>query len=130
MIIAVYNLQWFNANSASFHLYHGENNLICNEVMMTDLGSITFKCNRLLYNYFAIFMITLQQDMTYTEKIRNDFVHLKTLAKHNSLWIAGDISLPDINISEYIILICWYDLRRMDRIVEPRFCANDNIDLS
>jgi hypothetical protein len=26
--------------------------------------------------------------MTYTEKIRNDFVHLKTLAKHNSLWIA------------------------------------------
>ena len=22
-------------------------------------------------------------------------------------------------ISEYIILICWYDLRRMDRIVEP-----------
>ena len=33
-------------------------------------------------------------------------------------------------ISEYIILICWYDLRRMDRIVEPSFCANDNIGLS
>jgi hypothetical protein len=33
-------------------------------------------------------------------------------------------------ISEYIILICWYDLRKMDRIVEPSFCANDNIDLS
>ena len=25
-----------------------------------DLGSITFKCNRLHYNYFAIFMITLR----------------------------------------------------------------------
>jgi hypothetical protein len=37
------------------------------------------------------------QDMTYTEKIRNDFVHLKTLATHNSLWIAGDFNLPDIN---------------------------------
>jgi hypothetical protein len=24
-----------------------------------DLGSITFKCNRLHYNYFAIFMITV-----------------------------------------------------------------------
>jgi hypothetical protein len=35
--------------------------------------------------------------MTFTEKIRNDFVHLKTLAKHNSLWIAGDFNLPDIN---------------------------------
>ena len=27
-----------------------------------DLGSITFKCNRLHYNYFAIFMITLHYD--------------------------------------------------------------------
>jgi hypothetical protein len=27
-----------------------------------DLGSITFKYNRLHYNYFAIFMITLQYD--------------------------------------------------------------------
>ena len=33
-------------------------------------------------------------------------------------------------ISEYIILICWYDLRRMDRIVAPSFCANDNIGFS
>jgi hypothetical protein len=71
------------------------------------------------------------QDMTYTEKIRNDFVHLKTLTKHNSLWIAGDINLRSFSvISEYIILICWYDLRRMDRIVEPSFCVNDNIGLS
>jgi hypothetical protein len=29
---------------------------------VTDLGSITFKCNRLHYNYFAIFMITLHYD--------------------------------------------------------------------
>jgi hypothetical protein len=28
----------------------------------SDLGSITFKCNRLHYNYFAIFMITLHYD--------------------------------------------------------------------
>jgi hypothetical protein len=41
--------------------------------------------------------------MTYTEKIRNDFVHLKTLAKHNSLWIAGDFSLPDINWNKMTI---------------------------
>ena len=27
-------------------------------VLQSDLGSITFKCNRLHYNYFAIFMIT------------------------------------------------------------------------
>jgi hypothetical protein len=27
-----------------------------------DFGSITFKCNRLHYNYFAIFMITLHYD--------------------------------------------------------------------
>jgi hypothetical protein len=27
-----------------------------------DLGSITCKCNRLHYNYFAIFMITLHYD--------------------------------------------------------------------
>ena len=29
------------------------------ETPKSDLGSITFKCNRLHYNYFAIFMITL-----------------------------------------------------------------------
>ena len=28
-------------------------------LVLTDLGSITFKCNRLHYNYFPIFMITL-----------------------------------------------------------------------
>jgi hypothetical protein len=54
--------------------------------------------------------------MTFTEKIRNDFVHLKTLAKHNSLWIAANDTIVDRNedtasfgsfsvISEYIILI-------------------------
>jgi hypothetical protein len=35
------------------------------EVLVThspDLGSITFKCNRLHYNYFTIFMITLHYD--------------------------------------------------------------------
>ena len=35
------------------------------EVLVThspDLGSITFKCNRIHYNYFAIFMITLHYD--------------------------------------------------------------------
>jgi hypothetical protein len=41
--------------------------------------------------------------MTLTEKIRNDFVHLKTLAKHNSLWIAGDFNLPDINWNKMTI---------------------------
>jgi len=41
--------------------------------------------------------------MTYTEKIRNDFVHLKTLATHNSLWIAGDFNLPDINWNKMTI---------------------------
>ena len=29
---------------------------------LPDLGSITCKCNRLHYNYFAIFMITLHYD--------------------------------------------------------------------
>jgi hypothetical protein len=29
---------------------------------LADLGSITFKCNQLHYNYFAIFMITLHYD--------------------------------------------------------------------
>ena len=32
------------------------------EANEADLGSITFKCNRLHYNYFAIFMITLHYD--------------------------------------------------------------------
>ena len=32
------------------------------EANEVDLGSITFKCNRLHYNYFAIFMITLHYD--------------------------------------------------------------------
>jgi hypothetical protein len=32
----------------------------------TDLGSITFKCNRLHYNYFAIFMITLHYDFGFS----------------------------------------------------------------
>jgi hypothetical protein len=33
-------------------------------VHVPDLGSITFKCNRLHYNYFAIFMITLHHNNT------------------------------------------------------------------
>jgi hypothetical protein len=33
-----------------------------NRLRLPDLGSITFKCNRLHYNYFAIFMITLHYD--------------------------------------------------------------------
>jgi protein gp37 len=41
--------------------------------------------------------------MTLTEKIRNDFVHLKTQAKHNSLFIAGDFNLPDINWNKMTI---------------------------
>ena len=32
------------------------------EANEADLGSITFKCNRLHYNYFAICMITLHYD--------------------------------------------------------------------
>jgi len=32
------------------------------DLLQADLGSITFKCNRLHYNYFAIFMITLHYD--------------------------------------------------------------------
>jgi hypothetical protein len=31
-------------------------------IHLSDLGSITFKCNRLHYNYFPIFMITLHYD--------------------------------------------------------------------
>ena len=31
-------------------------------ILPADLGSMTFKCNRLHYNYFAIFMITLHYD--------------------------------------------------------------------
>jgi hypothetical protein len=31
-------------------------------IFIADLGSITSKCNRLHYNYFEIFMITLHYD--------------------------------------------------------------------
>ena len=35
---------------------------IVSDLLQADLRSITFKCNRLHYNYFAIFMITLHYD--------------------------------------------------------------------
>ena len=35
---------------------------VCLTIRSSDLGLITFKCNRLHYNYFAIFMITLHYD--------------------------------------------------------------------
>jgi hypothetical protein len=38
------------------------NDTFCEIEHESDLGSITFKCNRLHYNYFAIFMITLHYD--------------------------------------------------------------------
>ena len=37
-------------------------NIISFLELWPDFGSITFRCNRLHYNYFAIFMITLHYD--------------------------------------------------------------------
>ena len=39
-----------------------DSEMVSAQLYMSDLGSITFKCNRLHYNYFAIFMITLHYD--------------------------------------------------------------------
>jgi hypothetical protein len=79
--------------------------------------------------------------MTYTEKIHNDFVHLKTIAKHNSLWIAGNFNLPDINWNEMTIegstypnhinksLIDIVQDLRMEQIVDFHTRLDNTLDL-
>jgi hypothetical protein len=52
-----------NSNKTQHILFHEKRKMriaVCQ--LHADLGSITFKCNRLHYNYFAIFMITLHYD--------------------------------------------------------------------
>ena len=69
----------------------------------SDLGSITFKCNRLHYNYLAIFMITLHYDYI---NFQMKSIKLQSLCKCNrfhwkkntqefKLWITNIIKLND-----------------------------------
>ena len=69
----------------------------------TELIAVKIHHNQRSIILSAFYRPPSLQDITYTEKIRNDFVHLKTLTKHNSLWIAGDINLPDINWNKMTI---------------------------
>ena len=69
----------------------------------TELIAVKIHHNQRSIILCAFYRPPALQDMTLTEKIRNDFVHLKTLAKHNSLWIAGDFNLPDINWNKMTI---------------------------
>ena len=82
------------------------NSIICSELFTsnnTELIAVKIHHNQRSIIISAFYRPPSLQDMTYTEKIRNDFVHLKTLAKHNSLWIAGDFNLPDINWNKMTI---------------------------
>ena len=82
------------------------NRIICSELFKsnnTELIAAKIHHNQRSIILSAFYRPPSLQDMTYTEKIRNDFVHLKTLAKHNSLWIAGDFNLPDINWNKMTI---------------------------
>ena len=65
------------------------NSIICSELFTsnnTELIAVKIHHNQRSIILSAFYRPPSLQDMTFTEKIRNDFVHLKTLAKHNSLW--------------------------------------------
>ena len=82
------------------------NSIICSELFKnnnTELTAVKIHHNQRSIIISACYGPPSLQDMTHTEKICNDFVHLKTLAKHNSLWIAGDFNLPDINWNKMTI---------------------------
>ena len=55
--VSVYLSKWFQRRRF-LEIDQSETRIACG----ADLGSITCKCNRLHYNYFAIFMITLHYD--------------------------------------------------------------------
>jgi hypothetical protein len=66
---------------ASFVIYISMIEIMC--VRVLDLGSITFKYNRLHYNYFAIFMITLHYDYIHFQMYS---IKLQLLCKCNRLY--------------------------------------------
>jgi hypothetical protein len=54
-----------------------------------DLGSITCKCNRLHYNYFAIFMITLHYDYIIFKcnRLHYDYIIFKCNRLHYNYFV-------------------------------------------
>jgi hypothetical protein len=66
-------------------------------LLNADLGSITFKCNQLHYNYFSIFMITLHY-ITITSFFKcnrlhyNYFVNVINYRAHTTLKSEGEVT--------------------------------------